>query len=119
MLSSADAIILCVVCSRFIGFVSHHLIIMNVVILLLRYFEILCGIGSKLLGSRDATDRPANGIALILAGPLAVITFLFDDELPLLSSTRYFLLHFHLILNRSMSMILIHVRIIELAELLL
>lgn len=105
--------IICVVGSWFVCLVPHHLllvmILMDIIIhiLLLRNFIILCCIRSKLLSPRNATDWPANRVALVLTGPLTIIAFFFNNKLALLSTTWDFLLNLNLILHATMAMILV------------
>ena len=111
-----NAVILSVICSWFVSFVSHHhLIVVNIVILLLWNLEVLSCICSKLFSTWYTSNRSTNWIALIFTGPLTVITFFFNHKLSLLSTTRnLLLLHLHL---NSMSMVLV-IGVVELTQLL-
>jgi hypothetical protein len=49
--SCSDAVILGIVSSRLVCFISHHLIVMDIIILLLRNLEVLRCICPKLFGA--------------------------------------------------------------------
>ena len=116
-------IVLSIICSGFVGFIAHHLILMNIVIvvvhiLLLGHLEILNCVCSELFGSWNSSNWSAYRITLIFTGSLTVVTFLFNHELTLLPSSWHLLLYLNLILDCSMSVILV-VRVIKLSKFLL